>query len=66
MWLQSVFPLAIGTDIDCGWRDNQFYPARVIERRQLPNPKEYEYYMHYLICAPCGPLSMSGVSHGYA
>jgi hypothetical protein len=58
--LQSVFPLVIGTDIDCRWRDNQFYRARVIERRQLPNSEEYEYYMHYLKCAPCIHVSMMG------
>jgi histone acetyltransferase MYST1 len=40
----------IGTRVQCRWRDGQFYPVRVIERRPgsaAGNPEEYEYYVHY-------------------
>eukprot|EP00884_Botryococcus_braunii_P019696 jgi/Botrbrau1/640/Bobra.0161s0029.1 len=46
--LQVVLPLAIGTDVNCKWRDGNWYRARVIERRKLPDVEEHEYYMHYL------------------
>ena len=43
-------PMDIGTRVQCRWRDGQFYPVRVIERRPgsaAGNPEEYEYYVHY-------------------
>ena len=45
-------PLEVGTLLDCRWRDGNFYPARIIERRRKPDgaEDEYEYYVHYRKC----------------
>ena len=52
-------PLESGTLVSCCWRDNTYYPARVIASRPLvdgvpwdgvgtlPEDAEHEYYVHY-------------------
>lgn len=44
-----VFPLEIRTQIECKHSDGTYRPARVVERRQLPDGQgeEWEYYVHY-------------------
>lgn len=46
-------PLEVGTLVDCRWRDDTYYPARIIERRQLSdarNEEDWDYYVHYRKC----------------
>ncbi len=38
--------------MDCKWRDGEFYPARVIERRPVEGTDKHEYYVHYSKCEP--------------
>ncbi|CAL5225365.1 g8169 [Coccomyxa viridis] len=40
-------PLECGTRVDCKWRDGEFHPARVIERRPVEGTDQHEYYVHY-------------------
>lgn len=48
-------PLEVATHLECRWRDDKYYPARIIERRKADSgvEDEYEYYVHYRKCA-CG------------
>ena len=43
-------PLEIGTRVDCRWRDGEYHPARVIEKRPVEGTDQHEYYMHYSKC----------------
>lgn len=45
-------PLEVATHLECRWRDEKFYPARIIERRKVDGgaEDEYEYYVHYRKC----------------
>lgn len=47
---QVKLPLEIGTRVDCKWRDGEFHPARVIERRPVEGTDLHEYYVHYSKC----------------
>ena len=38
--------------MDCKWRDGEYHPARVIERRPVMGTNQHEYYVHYSKCAP--------------
>jgi hypothetical protein len=46
-------PLEVSTHLECRWRDDKYYPARIIERRKADEGGEdaYEYYVHYRKCA---------------
>ena len=54
--------LEVGARLSCRWRDGEFHPVRVIERRKrdpargggplLGDASDYEYYVHYEQCAP--------------
>ena len=50
--LQVKLPLEIGTRMDCKWRDGEYHPARVIERRPVEGSDQHEYYVHYSKCEP--------------
>lgn len=43
------FPLELGTLLECRWRDDRYYPARIIERRKNEgdDSEDYDYYVHY-------------------
>jgi hypothetical protein len=45
-------PLEVATHVECRWRDDRYYPARIIERRKVEEgaEDEYEYYVHYRKC----------------
>lgn len=54
-------PLEVSARVSCRWRDGEFHPARVVERRKR-NPEKgggallgdttyFEYYVHYEKCA---------------
>lgn len=43
-------PLEVNSRLECKWRDGNYYPARIVERRQNPNTNEWEYYVHYIKC----------------
>jgi hypothetical protein len=55
-------PLEVGARLSCQWRDGDYYPVRVIERRKRDpehgggplrgDPTDFEYYVHYEQCAP--------------
>lgn len=49
---QVRLPLEVSTHLECKWRDDKFYPARIIERRKVEGgaEDEYEYYVHYRKC----------------
>ena len=49
---QVKLPLEVGTRVDCKWRDGEYHPARVIERRPVKGTDQHEYYVHYSKCAP--------------
>ena len=38
--------------MDCKWRDGEYHPARVIEKRPVEGTDQHEYYVHYSKCAP--------------
>jgi len=43
-------PLEVGTRCECLWRDNQYHPIKIIERRNngdQSDPEAWEYYVHY-------------------
>ena len=43
-----VLPLEPLTLVDCIWREEKKYPARIIERRKVEgSDDEWEYYVHY-------------------
>jgi len=46
---EVVLPLEPLTLVNCRWRDGKYYPARIVERRELldAEPGAYEYYVHY-------------------
>lgn len=46
---QVRLPLEVATHLECRWRDDKYYPARIIERRKADEggPDAYEYYVHY-------------------
>ncbi len=56
-------PLDVTARVSCRWRDGEFYPVRVIERRKRDPERgggplkgdatDFEYYVHYEQCA-CG------------
>ena len=48
--MQVKLPLEIGTRVDCRWRDGEYHPARVIEKRPVEGTDQHEYYMHYSKC----------------
>lgn len=39
-------PLEVNTRLECRWRDGNYYPARIVERREMKDGT-WEYYMHY-------------------
>ncbi|MCO5603996.1 hypothetical protein L7F22_058153 [Adiantum nelumboides] len=43
----TALPLEVGARVLCRWRDDKYHPVRVIERRKLTGPDEYQYYVHY-------------------
>ena len=46
-------PLEVATVVlECRWRDGNYYPARIIERRPGAGgtDEDYEYYVHYRKC----------------
>ena len=47
---QVKLPLDVGTIVDTLWRDDKFYAARVIERRQMDAKEDFQYYVHFLKC----------------
>ena len=47
---QVKLPLDVGTIVDTLWRDDKFYAARVIERRQMDAREDFQYYVHFLKC----------------
>jgi hypothetical protein len=66
-------PMEVSTHVECKWRDGRFYPARIIERRQVKGEggEEYEYYVHYRKCerggagGGGGPAARGGVGGGW-
>ena len=48
--MQVKLPLATGTRVDCRWRDGEYHPARIIERRPVGGTDQHEYYVHYSKC----------------
>ena len=45
---EVVLPLEPLTLVDCVWREDKKYPARIIERRKVErSDDEWEYYVHY-------------------
>ena len=48
--MQVKLPLDVGTIVDTLWRDDKYYAARVIERRQEQNSDAFQYYVHFLRC----------------
>ena len=54
-------PLEVGARLSCRWRDGEFHPVRVIERRKREpargggplrgDASDFEYYVHYEQCA---------------
>jgi hypothetical protein len=49
---QVRLPLEVATHLECRWRDDKYYPARIIERRKADEGglDAYEYYVHYRKC----------------
>lgn len=62
-------PLEVTCRVTCKWRDGEFYPVRVIEKRKRDPSRgggpltgeasDFEYYVHYEQCAPpaCAPAT---------
>ena len=48
--MQVKLPLEVGTIVDTLWRDDKYYTARVIERRQDQSSDAFQYYVHFLRC----------------
>ena len=60
-------PLEVGARLRCRWRDGEFHPVRVIERRKRDPARgggplagdvtDFEFYVHYEQCAPLARLA---------
>ena len=49
MCSQASLPLAVGSFVDCRWRNGEYRNAKIIECRANPTGV-HDYYVHYIGC----------------